>query len=112
MPGGILLHLTFLPNAACASVGRLYFFFRDCVSFAIPFHVELGDPARSCGRIPVILVKSMKNHSWCLRQPSPKTVTTLYHAPQSSFEVWIPLSTCSTITKMRWAIEDRSVQVE
>ena len=58
MPGDILLHLTFLLDAASASVGRLYFFFKDCVSFAIPFHVELGDPARSCGRIPVILVKS------------------------------------------------------
>jgi hypothetical protein len=81
----MFLHLTFLPHAASASVGRLYFF-QGLRELCDTVSCRIGCPARSCGRTPVILVKSMKNYSWCLRQPSPKTVTTLYHAPQSSLE--------------------------
>ncbi len=66
MPGDIRLHLTFLSHTAAPSVARArLYFFKGMRELCDIVSCRGGGPCEKMWSYPVILVKSMKNHSWC-----------------------------------------------
>jgi hypothetical protein len=100
MPGDILQHLTFLLDAASARVGRLYFF-QGLRELCDTVSCRIGEPARSCGRIPRHPRQIEEELLVVFTTTEPQNRNNPVPCPAKLFGVWIQLSTCSTITEMR-----------